>query len=393
MKIAYFDCASGISGDMVLGALIDAGLDLNVLIKELKKLNVSGYELKAERVKRNSISGTKITVEISEDGVERHLSHIVKIIDDSTLDREIKDLSKKIFFYLAEVEAKIHNTGIEKVHFHEVGALDSIIDIIGTVIGINKLGIDKIFASKVHLGTGFVNTRHGKLQVPVPATAELLKGVPVYSTGVESELVTPTGAVLLKTLSQGFGDIPSMKIDSIGYGAGSKILKIPNLLRIFIGTMQHKDYHTDHAVLLETNIDDMNPEFFDYLSERLMEEGALDVYKTPIFMKKNRPATLLSLLINAKDIDKALSIIFSESTTIGVRIQRLDRAILEREILQVETKFGKINIKVSKFSGKVSNISPEYEDCKKIASENNIPLKEIYDEAKAIARSFLYPAD
>ena len=389
MKIAYFDCASGISGDMVLGALIDAGLELDVLKTELKKLNVSGYEIKTERVKRNSISGTKLTVEISEEGVERHLSHIVKIIDDSSLDKDIKDLSKKIFYNLGEVEAKIHNTDIEKVHFHEVGALDSIIDIIGTVIGLKALGIKKVFASKVHLGTGFVNTRHGKLQVPVPATAELLKGIPVYSTGVESELVTPTGAVILKTLSESFGDIPVMNIDSIGYGAGSKILKIPNLLRIFIGIIKHKEYHSDHAVLLETNIDDMNPEFFDYLSERLMDEGALDVYKTPVFMKKNRPATLLSILINEKILDEVLSIIFSESTTIGVRIQRLDRAVLERDILQVETKFGRVNVKVSKLGEKITNISPEYEDCKKAASEYNIPLKEVYDEAKIAARQIL----
>lgn len=389
MKIAYFDCFSGISGDMILGALIDAGLNPEELKNELEKLNVSGFELTTEKVKRNSISGTKVNVGITEEHVHRHLHNIIEIIEKSSLDEDIKKTSEEIFRKLAEVEAKIHDTSVEKIHFHEVGALDSIVDIIGSVIGLKKLGIEKIYSSEIHLGSGFVNTQHGKIPVPVPATSELLKGIPVYSTGIESELVTPTGAVIISTLSSGFGELHRMKINSIGYGAGSKILKIPNLLRIFIGEILDDNYEKDEVMLVETNIDDMNPEFFDYVSEKLLTEGALDVYKTPIFMKKNRPAILLSVIISEEKLNRILSIIFSETTTLGVRIQRINRQKLTREIITLNTRYGKVDIKVSKHGNEIKNLSPEYENCRQIAAKHNVPVKEVFEEAKAAAREKL----
>ena len=386
MKTAYFDCFSGISGDMILGALIDAGLNLDELKGELKKLIISGFEINTEKVTRNSISGIKFSVEIQEEHVHRHLNDIIKILKNSSLDEDVKRTSEDIFQRLAEIEAKIHNTTVDKIHFHEVGALDSIVDIIGSVIGVKKLGIERIYSSRIHLGTGFANTQHGKSPVPVPATSELLKDIPVYSTGIESELVTPTGAVIISTLSSGFGEMPYMKIENIGYGAGSKVLKIPNLLRVFVGEILEENYEKDEVILVETNIDDMNPEFFDYVTEKLFAEGALDVYKTPIFMKKNRPATLLSVIIPEEKLNRAVSIIFSETTTLGVRIQRINRQKLTREIVPVETKYGLIEIKVSKFGTEIKNLSPEYEKCKQIAEKLGVPLKEVFEEAKVAAR-------
>ena len=389
MKTAYFDCFSGISGDMILGALIDAGLNLDELKDELKKLKIAGFEINTEKVTRNSISGIKFSVEIQEGHVHRHLNDIIKILKNSSLDEDVKRTSEDIFQRLAEIEAKIHNTTVDKIHFHEVGALDSIVDIIGSVIGVKKLGIERIYSSRIHLGTGFANTQHGKIPVPVPATSELLKDIPVYSTGIESELVTPTGAVIISTLSSGFGEMPYMKIENIGYGAGSKVLKIPNLLRVFVGEILEENYEKDEVILVETNIDDMNPEFFDYVTEKLFAEGALDVYKTPIFMKKNRPAILLSVIIPEEKLNRAVSIIFSETTTLGVRIQRINRQKLTREIVPVETKYGLIEIKVSKFGTEIKNLSPEYENCKHIAEKLGVSLKEVFEEAKAAAREKL----
>lgn len=390
MKIAYFDCFSGISGDMILGALIDAGLDSKELESELGKLKISGFKLRMEKTVRKGISGTKFSVDINERHVERHLKDIIEIVDQSDLGDEVKNLSKKIFKELARVEAKIHNKNIEEIHFHEVGGLDSIIDVIGSVIGINKLSIEAVYSSKVHVGTGFVECEHGTIPVPAPATLELLKGIPIYSKGIKAELVTPTGACILKTLSKSFGVVPEMKVRKIGYGSGSRDLEIPNLLRVYIGETNNGKYEKDEVILIETNLDNMSPELFDYTCETLLKQGVLDVFMTPIFMKKTRPATMLSVLTTPDKLDKAISIIFAETTTLGVRIQRVERKKLVRGIISVKTRFGEIKVKVSKIGKQIKNIAPEYENCKEIAIKQQIPLKDVYDEARGAAQKMLF---
>lgn len=389
MKIAYFDCFSGISGDMILGALIDAGLSVQGLESELSKLKISGFKLRVKKTLRGGISGTKFSVDTNEPPVERHLKDIIEIIDQGDLGHDIKNSSKKIFKELARIEAKIHNKSIEEVHFHELSGLDSIIDVIGSVIGINKLGIEAVYSSKIHVGTGFVKCQHGILPIPAPATLELLKGIPIYSKGIEAELTTPTGVAILKNLSKGFGVMPEMKVKKIGYGAGSRELEIPNLLRVYVGEAKDAGYEEDQVMLIETNLDNMNPELFEYTCKMLLKKGILDVFMTPIFMKKNRPGTMLSILTAPEKLDEILSIIFTETTTLGVRIHRLERRKLEREIISVNTRFGDIKVKIGRIKGRIKNISPEYESCKEIAVKQGIPLKEVYDEARNSAQKAL----
>jgi len=387
MKIAYFDCFSGISGDMILGAFIDAGLDLYQLESELSKLKLSGYTLRAEKTTRKGLSGIKFFVHTEEDQAERHLKDIEEIIDQSGLGDDIKASSKKIFHELAHVEAKIHNSKPERVHFHEIGGLDSIIDIVGVLIGIKLLGIEAVYASRIPVGMGFVECDHGILPLPAPATLELLKGIPIYASGMEKELVTPTGIAILKNVARSFGIIPEMRIDRIGYGAGSRDLKIPNLLRVWMGeTSEERGYEEDEVILIETNLDNMNPEFFGYASEKLLDRGALDVFMTPIFMKKNRPGTLLSVLITPNKLEDVLSTVFAETTSLGVRLRRQERRKLPREMITVETPFGSVRVKVSRTGQEIQNISPEYDDCKAIAIKQGIPLRKVYEEAKTAAR-------
>jgi len=389
MKIAYFDCFSGVSGDMILGALVDAGLDVWELESELGKLKISGYKIKAEKTVRKGVCGTKVSVDITERNVERGLKDIIEIVEHSELDDDIKDLSKKVFKELATVEAKIHGKGIEEMHLHEVGGLDSIIDVIGSFIGVKKLGIEATYSSKIHAGSGFVESRHGVLPVPAPATLEMLKGIPIYSRGIEAELATPTGVCVLKTLSKGFGNMPEMKVEKIGYGAGSRELEIPNLLRVYIGEAGGGEYEEDEVVVVETNIDNMNPELLAYASEALLKKGAIDVFMTPVFMRKNRPGTMVSVLTAPEKLDEILSVMFTETTTLGVRIHRLARKKLSREIISVKTRFGKIEVKIAKMGSHIKNIAPEYESCKRIAVKQGIPLKDVYDEAKEAARKAL----
>jgi uncharacterized protein (TIGR00299 family) protein len=390
MQIAYFDCFSGVSGDMILGALIDAGLDFHQLKSELSKLKIAGYTLKTEKTTRKSLSGTIFTVNTEEDHAERHLRDIEGIIDSSDLGDDIKASSKAIFQELAHVEAKIHNSDPRKVHFHEIGGLDSIIDIVGVLIGIKMLGIEAVYVSSIPVGRGFVECDHGILPLPAPATLEMLKGIPIYASDIEKELVTPTGIAILKNMARSFGIIPNMKVNRIGYGAGSRDLKIPNLLRIWVGDTDEKtEYEEDEVILIETNLDDMNPEFIGYASEKLLERGALDVFMTPIFMKKNRPGTQLSVLTTPDKLEETLSIVFKETTSLGIRFYRLERKKLPREIITVETTFGPVKVKVSQSSKEIKSISPEYEDCKKIAIKQGIPLRNVYEEAKASARKIL----
>lgn len=380
MRVAYFDCFSGISGDMILGALIDAGLDLGELKNGLNKLNLSGYEIKTTRVEKNHITAIHVDVNVTDKQVERKLGDILALIDKSRLESEIKETGKKIFINLAKAEAKVHNKNIETVHFHELGSVDTIIDVVGAIIAVRALGIEEIYASPLHVGKGFIKCAHGTLPVPAPATMELLKDMPIYGGDINSELVTPTGAAIIATMARSFGELPPMVIKKIGYGAGERDLPIPNLLRVFVGAkMPDMEYGEDVVTVIETNIDDMNPEFYDHIMTKLFEKGALDVFLTPIHMKRNRPAIMLSTITPHDRVKSILSVIFDETTTLGVRISEVRRKKALREIRQVDTKFGKVRVKVSLVGKKIKNITPEYEDCERLAREHNIPIKDVYD--------------
>ncbi len=382
MKTLYFDCFSGISGDMVVGALIDLGLDVNYLKNELKKLNLKYYNISSRKIVKSGISATKFYVieNNKHHHDERNLNEINKIIGNSKFDNEIKNTIKNIFLKIASAEAKIHNKPIGKIHFHEVGAIDTIVDIAAAVIGIKKLNIDKICCSKLNVGTGFVEFSHGKFPVPAPATAEILKNIPIYSNNIEAELVTPTGAAIISTLAKNFGEMPMMKVEKIGYGAGTKDLEQPNVLRVFMG--ESKNDKNEPINIIETNIDNMNPEIYPYVIDKLMENGALDAYLTNIIMKKGRPAVKLSVLCEIKDTDRLSTIIFDETTTLGIRIFPADRKTLERDIKIVKTKYGNVRVKISRLNGKIKNITHEFEDCIKIAKQKNIPLKNAYGGLK-----------
>ncbi|MBI2529528.1 MAG: nickel pincer cofactor biosynthesis protein LarC [Candidatus Diapherotrites archaeon] len=381
MKIAYLDCFSGISGDMFLGAMIDAGLDLNELKRELKKLNLKNYEIKTKKAKKNGILATKFDVIAKGRQHGASLRKIMALINKSRLGEDVKEKSREIFMRIAKAEAKVHGTALSKIHFHEIAAIDSIIDIAGAAIAVKLLGLERIYASPPSIGSGFVKCAHGILPVPGPATAELLKGIPLASGSARAELVTPTGAALLAALASKFGEMPLMKIKSIGYGAGRAELEHPNVLRVFIGEADSEGEY-ENIKLIETNIDDMNPEIYDYAMERLFSKGALDVFLTPIYMKKSRPAVKLSVLADANKLDDIVETIFNETSTFGVRISDVKRRKLNREIISVKTRYGAIRIKVGSMNGKIKGISPEYEDCKRAAIKHNVPLKAVYDEAK-----------
>lgn len=385
MTIAYFDCFSGISGDMTLGALVDAGVSVDLLRSELSKLNLPGYTLRAEKVKRSGIAATKVHVTIDEkDRETRHLTDIATIISGTSLSTSIKDKSINIFTRLAEAEARVHATSPDRIHFHEVGAVDAIVDIVGSVIGLELLGITQIRVSAINAGSGMVQTAHGLLPVPAPATAELLKGIPFYQSETQFELATPTGAAIVSTLGSSFGPLPEMKVDRIAYGAGDKDFPDrPNVLRLMIGEPTAA-FDEDTAILIETNIDDMNPQVYDYVIDKLMQQGALDAYLTPIIMKKGRPAILLSVLTDASLVDRIVDVIFRETTSIGVRLHEVGRKKLFREIRVVETGYGKIKIKISKRGDEILTATPEYDDCRRIAEEKQVPLKAVIEEAKTL---------
>lgn len=379
MKIAYFDCCAGISGDMVIGALIDSGLDVKTLQRELNKLPVKGFSISASREARHHIAGTRFKVKFKESRHHRTFADIKDLINKSTLSAKVKELSATVFLILAKAEAKVHGCKVDDVYFHEVGAVDSIVDIVGTGIGIEQLGIEKIYSSPLPMGSGWVETSHGRMPVPAPATLELFKGVSVVSSPVASEITTPTGAAIIKTLAQGFGDMPRMKIESIGYGIGDKDFKeIPNILRLVIG---QGSGGSEKLLMIETNIDDMNPQIYEYLMTRLFKKGALDVFLIPIQMKKGRPAILLKVLCPENKKELIIDAIFEETTTIGIRTYEVDRCCLERSMKEVSTPYGKVKVKVSQRDGKPINIRPEYEDCKKIAAKKNVPLKQVMDAA------------
>ncbi len=390
MKIAYIDCFSGISGDMLLGALLDAGLPLDELRNELKKLRLDGYRLSSKKITRNGFTGTRFIAEMTGDQPERNLTDIERLIAESALDEDIKNTGTAVFRRIATVEAGIHSQEIDRVHFHEIGAVDSILDIIGTLVGIKKLGIERIYCSKIHLGTGTVTCSHGTIPVPAPATVALLKDVPVYSRGIEAELTTPTGAGIITTVAAGFGPMPAMTLETVGYGAGSRELPHANLLRLIVGRAGNEaGTPEDATVLVETNIDDMSPELFSYLFEKLRPPDALDVFTTPILMKKSRPAVKLSVITTPQALEKVLDILFTETTTLGARIQHIERRKLARETVKVDTRFGTVAVKLGKSGGHVVNLAPEYEDCRVLAAKLGVPLKDVFQAAEAEARKLL----
>ncbi len=377
--IAYLDTIGGISGDMTLGAFVSAGVPLDSLRDEVSKMGMSGLELEASHVERSGIAATKVSVVISQkSSPHRHLSDIRGIIENSALSPRVQQTAMKIFWEVARAEAKVHATDIEKIHFHEVGALDSLVDIVGTAVCLELLGVEEVYSSAVKVGGGgFVMSEHGKLPVPTPATLEILRDYPIVLTETREELTTPTGAAIVKALSRGTLSSSKLSIRSIGYGAGTKEFEsIPNLLRVMIGTLKD-GYETDDVVMIETNIDDMNPEIYPYVIERLIAAGAHDAYVLPVLMKKGRPGMLLSTLAERGKLDDILAIVFRETTTLGVRILPIERRKLTRSQRSVKTSFGEIRAKVVVSEGK-ERILPEFEECKRIAMERNLPLKEVY---------------
>ncbi|HEY0735266.1 MAG TPA: nickel pincer cofactor biosynthesis protein LarC [Herpetosiphonaceae bacterium] len=381
-RIAYFDCFSGISGDMTLGALVDAGLEPAALEAELRKLNVAGWTIVAERVTRYSIAGTRLHVQTSEQHVHRHLSDIAEILAASALDHDVQQRALAIFTRLANAEAAAHGTSRDQVHFHEVGALDAIVDIVGAVIGLKLLGIERVYASALPLGSGWINAAHGRIPVPGPAVLHLLGAVnaPIQPDTTPFELVTPTGAAILAELAT--FERPALTLTATGYGFGKRDIGRLNAVRVWLGETHQAESVTeesqDQVVLLETNIDDQPAEQLAYVAERLLSSGALDVWWTPIGMKKGRSAQMLSALVRPADEQAAVELIFHETTSLGIRRQPIQRWICGRATRQVETPWGLVRIKEQHWKGKLLGVAPEYEDCARIARDHGLALREVY---------------
>lgn len=377
MKALYLDCFAGISGNMLLGALLNAGLPEETLRKNLSLLPVDGYELIIEKVHKCGISAIYVDVRRNDDYHHRHLSNIFRIIDDSQLTQRIKDNSKKIFMLLAEAEAKVHGVTVEEIHFHEAGAVDAIIDIVGTVIGFDYFEIEAIYTSTLQVGKGFVKCCHGIMPIPAPATAELLKNIPYYNGEINNELVTPTGAAIIAALGSGYGTMPANFISkTVSYGAGTWDLEIPYVLRMLVGEINDIS-ETSQTIVIEANIDDLNPQVFPYVMDKLLKIGAFDVWMTPIIMKKNRAATMLSILVKNTLLDQVVAILFEETSTIGLRYYITKRKMAIREIIKVTIPWGEARVKVSSYDGKICSVTPEYEDCKILAETHKIPLKKV----------------
>lgn len=384
-RIIYFDCFSGISGDMILGALVSIGVDLKKIQKGLRTLNLKGCKLNSRQVKRNGFIGTKINVVLNQTSQKSHharsFNDIKSLIEKSDLPKIVKSNSIAIFRRIGKVEAKVHGTTINRIHFHEVGSIDSIIDIVGGSLAMDLLDADLIISSPINTGEGVVKCDHGILPVPAPATLELLKGIPCYSSGVKKELTTPTGAAFIAHFAEKFGSLPNMEMLSTGYGAGTHEIKnIPNLLRVVLGMSKESSHHLSMKVI-ETNIDDMNPELYDYVIDQLFKVGAVDVFFVPINMKKNRPGILLSVITSTEYFDSVVQVLLEETSTLGVRHYDIDRVVLPRKQKMIMTPFGKVRVKIGGLDESTRTISPEYEDCRKIALKQEIPIKRVYDEA------------
>ena len=391
-RAAYFDCYSGISGDMILGALVDLGVSPGKIRKALKTLDLNGYKLQTSKIQRGLIAGTKAHVKIEKVSNSHHrarkYSDIKKLLANSDLSSTSKKNAMEVFRRIAKVEAAIHKTTIEKIHFHEVGAVDSIVDIVGGVVAIESLKLDRIYSSPLNVGEGFVECAHGYLPVPAPATLKLLKGIPTFSSGIKRELTTPTGAAMIGFYADQFGSLPAMTIIDDGYGAGDHIIPtMPNMLRVIIGKVDEES--DEELILIETNIDDMNPELYEAAMDSLFKAGALDVYLSPIIMKKSRPASKISVLSTERSRDIMTQVLLQETSSFGVRYYKVGRTVLEREIKTVETSYGPIKIKIGKLNGSTLQASPEYEDCKKTSKIKKVPVKNIYDEAYSLAKKLI----
>jgi uncharacterized protein (TIGR00299 family) protein len=467
MKVAYFDCIAGASGDMILGALVDAGLPLHVLVERLQALHLPDFNLEAQKVTKSAFSATKVNVIVADDVPERHLSDIINIVEESDLPVDIQKQAIDIFQKIGSAEASIHGTSLDHVHLHELGGVDTIVDVVGALVGLQALGIEHIVCSPIPLGRGFIRGAHGAIPLPAPATVALLKGVPIVGSPLEMETVTPTGAALLSSLADEFGPIPQMDLEQVGYGAGSRDLPIPNVLRILIGANtpsktnrahrngqhpespltesnadhnhdhphphEHPHNHThagdasshppvsmiepqqdcetphnhitakpavhnksghshscldtDHLSVLETNIDDLNPEFYEYVMDRLFAAGALDVFLAPIQMKKNRPATLLRVLCRPDNAKSMTDILFQETSTLGIREHAVDRHALPRTLHTVETLYGAVQVKVAELGDGTVKSAPEYADCRRLAEQHGVPIREIYLAAQQQAKA------
>ncbi len=415
MKILMYDCFSGISGDMNLGALLDLGVSADTLLSGLRSLNINGWDLKIEKTLSHGITGTKVTVQIDDhhhdhhhhdhdhdhhhddhidpltehdhnnechsNHIHRNLNDIRLIINDSSLNDKVKSSALRIFTRVAEAEAEVHNRSVEEVHFHEVGAVDSIIDIVGAAICLDALGIEKIFVSDVEVGSGKVRCQHGILPVPAPATVKLLKGFNIHHGGVDFEATTPTGAAILAAFAEAAPQGLRYKVLSSGYGIGQKENPhLPNMLRAYLGEIEEGKIKSTNSLMVECNVDDMNPELSDYISRRLFDIGVQDVLFIPVMMKKTRPAFIISIICEEEHLTGVREILFTESTTLGIRVIPFRKEILEREIIEVETRFGRVMVKRSFFNGKLVTLKPEADQCSAIAAANDIPMKEVIRE-------------
>jgi uncharacterized protein (TIGR00299 family) protein len=385
MRGLYLDCFSGISGDMMLGALVDLGVPIGHLRRELAKLPVRGYAITAKAARRSHLAGTKVDVAVtSRRHPERNLRSIRGIIDKSALSPKVKGAAIRAFEKLVRAEARVHRIPADRVHLHEVGAVDAIVDITGTMIGLEALGWPRVVCSPLHVGRGMVTMEHGTFPVPPPAVAELLRGRPCYSTHVEGELVTPTGAALVVALAGDFGPLPAMRLQKVGYGAGSKEFDgHPNLLRALFGDLLEDAALRETVLVIQTTIDDMNPQLYGHLMERLFDAGALEVFYTPIQMKKNRPGTMATVIVPEPRLEAVTEVIFRETTTIGFRYQPMGRIEMRRRFETARTPYGPVRMKVSHFNGEVMQRTPEYEDCRALALRSGVPLKEVQRAALA----------
>ena len=385
MKTLYFDCFAGASGDMILGAMVAAGVDPRVLREQLSLLGVEGFSVEFETVNRSGLSATYARVKAAHEHTHRHLADILKIIFASGLSEGVKQRAAKIFSRLAEAEARVHHEPVDHVHFHEVGALDAIVDVVGASISFELLAIDRFVCSPLHVGSGTVEMAHGRFPVPPPAVTELLKGVPFYSTDVAGELLTPTGAAIITTVADEYGAIPQMVVEQVGYGAGTREYdKFPNVLRVLLGEAESHTTTDERLWMIETNIDDLSPQIIGHVMDRAFELGALDCYFTPVQMKKNRPGVLLSILCGKREKEAVMRLVFTETTTLGVRSYEVERRALERNIVSVETPYGPIDVKVAHLNGQIVNEMPEFEQCRRAAKDADVPLK-VVDEAVRLA--------
>ena len=394
MRIAYLDCIAGISGDMSLAALIDAGADFDELRKHLELLPLEPFELEREETEKAGVRATYIAVHTHEHAVIRTYSSIRTLLDGADLPAEPKATAQRIFRRLAEAEARVHRKDVELVTFQEAGAVDSVVDITGTALALSMLGVERVFSSPVPTGFGMARTEHGAMPIPGPAVVELLRGVPVYSRGVPFELVTPTGAAILAAVVEGFGEMPRMRVDAVGYGAGTQDLDFPNVLRVLVGEEQREPAEPGVPappgdLVLETNIDDLNPELYEYVLERLFAAGAQDAWLTPIVMKKSRPAVTVSVLCSSSREQAIRQVLFQETGTLGVRTAPVVKHALGRDQVRVVTSHGPVAVKIGFLDGRAVTIAPEFEDCVRVAREAGVPAKDVYQEAIRMAHEVL----